>query len=240
MKKILAVTFLAFLVAAAAEARYIVVLKDGTSYVAKAKWTVVNGKAIVNLENGQSLQLDPSLIDTAKSEQATKMGLTNARVLDLNVNPSAKPSTPQKPSLGSQIKLKTPQPKPQAADSNPAPASTSSAPMPREAEIIDKFHRAYENVSVYERTIKPIGATSLRAELTVDTEDRVFNVISATAFLLHRNAGIDGVNLEMVELFMKTPTGGSGGRFQMTRADAEALDQRKMSQQDYFLRKVIY
>jgi hypothetical protein len=48
------------------------------------------------------------------------------------------------------------------------------------------------------------------------------------------------VKLDVVELFMKTTTGGAAGRFQMTRADAEALDKRTMSQQDYFLRKVIY
>ena len=34
--------------------------------------------------------------------------------------------------------------------------------------------------------------------------------------------------------------GGSAGRFQMTRADAEALDKRTISQQEYFVRKVLY
>jgi hypothetical protein len=55
-----------------------------------------------------------------------------------------------------------------------------------------------------------------------------------------RNAGVDGVQIDMVEMFMKTTTGGSAGRFQMTRADAEALDKRTISQQDYFVQKVIY
>jgi hypothetical protein len=39
---------------------------------------------------------------------------------------------------------------------------------------------------------------------------------------------------------MKTTSNGSAGRFQMTRADAEALDTKKISQQDYFVRKVVY
>jgi hypothetical protein len=55
-----------------------------------------------------------------------------------------------------------------------------------------------------------------------------------------RNAGVDKARIDMVELFMKTTTGGSAGRFQMSRADAEALDKRTVSQQDYFVRKVIY
>jgi hypothetical protein len=68
----------------------------------------------------------------------------------------------------------------------------------------------------------------------------VFNAISATSYLMLRNAGVDGVQIDMVELFMKTTTGGSAGRFRMSRADAEAIDKRTMSQQEYFIRNVIY
>ena len=84
------------------------------------------------------------------------------------------------------------------------------------------------------------SATSVRAEITVDTEDRVFNAISATSYLMVRNAGVDNARIEMVELFMRMTSGGAAGRFQMTRADAEALNARTISQQDYFVRKVIY
>ncbi|HET8775415.1 MAG TPA: hypothetical protein VFP80_16565, partial [Thermoanaerobaculia bacterium] len=84
------------------------------------------------------------------------------------------------------------------------------------------------------------SATSIRAEMTVDTEDRVFNAISATSYLMVRNAGVENIRIDMVELFMRTTTGGAAGRFQMSRADAEALNNRTISQQDYFVRKVIY
>ena len=78
------------------------------------------------------------------------------------------------------------------------------------------------------------------ADMTVDTEDRVFNAISATSYLMVRNAGVENTRIEMVELFMKTTTGGAAGRFQMSREDAEALNNRTISQQEYFVRKVIY
>src|SRR6185436_1049343 len=107
-------------------------------------------------------------------------------------------------------------------------------------QVIEKFKRAYENVGIFEQDVKSTGGASLRAELTADSEDKVFNAISATSFLMVRNAGIAGAQLEMVELFMKTTNGGSAGRFQMTRADANALDQRTISQQEYFVRKVLY
>jgi hypothetical protein len=222
--------------------KYIVVLRDGTKYAARAKWTVVNGKAIVLLDNGQSLQLDPSLIDAAASEQFTKIGMANANVIDLNPTATANQQRPQQPSLGDSIKLRRNQPAP-AVSATPAAAGTlppvsGSGQMP--AEVIEKFDRAFENVGIFEKKITSTGTHSLRAELTVDTEDRVFNAISAASFLMVRNAGVDGVQIDMVELFMKQTTGGAAGRFQMSRADAEALDKRTISQQDYFVRKVIY
>ena len=250
MKKTLTIVICTLVFAAPAFARYIVVLKNGTRYVAKAKWTVTNGKALVLLENGQSLQLDPALIDPAKSEQATKMGLTNANVLDLNAD-IPKPKTQQQPSLGSQIRLRRPaEQKPQEApaaqpSSGSAPAAIAATAGALPIQVIDKFERAFEEVGIFEKNVKSTGANSLRADLSVDTEERVFNALSATSFLMVKNAGVDGVRLDMVEIFMKTTTGGAAGRFQMTRADAEALDAagpngRQAALRDYFVRKVIY
>jgi hypothetical protein len=241
MKKTLTILACTFLLATPAFARYIVVLKNGTRYNAKEKWTVKNGKALVLLDNGQSLQLDPALIDVAKSEQITKIGMANANVVDLNAE-SRPPSTSTQPSLGSQIKLRKTSQQPQATTPEPKPATNAVAPGAgtMAASVIDKFQRAYENVGIFEHKVESNGARAIRAELTVDTEERVFNAISATSFLMVRNAGVDGTQIDMVELFMKTTTGGAAGRFQMSRADAEALDKRTLSQQEYFIRKVIY
>lgn len=248
MKRVLTIVAFTSLIAAPSFATYIVVLKDGTKYAAKQKWTVTNGKALVRLENGQTLQLDPALIDGPRSEQMTKIGMANANILDLNAN-EPKAQTKQQPSLGSQIKLR---PRPQQgvpqqqapAASRPEPASPPPAVVPvsgtMPVQVLDKFQRAYENVGIFEHKVTANGARGIRVELNVDTEERVFNAISATSFLMVRNAGVDGAQIDMVEMFMKTTTGGAAGRFQMSRADAEALDKRTMSQQDYFIRKVIY
>jgi hypothetical protein len=247
MKKLLTLLVFAIVVAVPAfAAPYIVVLKSGAHYTAKAKWTVVKGKAIIQLDNGQSLQLDPALIDEARSEQATKLGLTNANVIDLNANVPASQQA-QEPSLGSAIKLRRPVTAKTAQEQSITPKS-SQAPAPPIAtvsgelgpDVLDKFERAYDNIGIFERKIVSTGGRSLRADMTVDTEDRVFNAISATAFLMVRNAGVTGVQIDMVELYMKTTANGAAGRFQMTRTDAEALQNRTISQQEYFVRKVIY
>jgi hypothetical protein len=240
MKKVLTLLALSLSLSVPALARYIVVLKDGTQYLAKEKPTVKDRKAILRLENGQVLQVDPSLIDTAKSDRATELGL-NATLVDLtpNVQTATSPTSKQ-PNLGD-IRLRQ---RTQAADTAQPARNTSPAPITGAGAlspaVIEKFDRAFDNVGIFEKKVSSTSATSLRAELTVDTEQRVFNAISAASYLMVRNAGIEGANIQMVELFMKTTTGGSAGRFQMTRAEAEALNARTITQEDYFVRKVIY
>jgi hypothetical protein len=246
MKKLALLAF-AILFAFPALATYIVVLKNGTRYTAKAKWTVVKGKAIIVLETGQSMQLDPTLIDEARSEQATKMGLTNASVIDLSTDSTSPAVQQQQPSIGSGIKLRRGAPSQTPQEQSITPKSSQVTPPPVATvpgalgpDVLDKFERAFDNVGIFERKVVSTGGRSIRADMTVDTEDRVFNVISATAFLMVRNAGVQGVQIDMVELYMKTTANGAAGRFQMTRADAEALTNNKISQQEYFVRKVLY
>jgi hypothetical protein len=236
MKKSLFLAAALSLVAAHAFATYYVVLKNGTVYRAKAKWTVQNGKALVTLETGQSLLLDPALIDVPKSERATQTNGADLNTIDLNPQ-MGNTDTAQKSDLGSAFKIRK-------VTATPAPTAVSVASAPSgpllAAEVVDKFDRAYENVGIFEKKLTATGAHTLRAELTADSEDKVFNAISATSFLITRNAGVPGAQVDLVELFMKTTTGGSSGRFQMTRSDAEALDAKQMTQQDYFIHKVIF
>jgi hypothetical protein len=39
---------------------------------------------------------------------------------------------------------------------------------------------------------------------------------------------------------MKTTTGGSSGRFQMGRDDANLIDGKAVTREEYFIRKVLY
>jgi hypothetical protein len=218
-------------------ASYFVVLKDGTRYEAKGKPVVKDGRALITLVSGQTLAVDPNQIDAAKSEEVTKYN--GGQVLAQGQAPTPAPAS-QPSSLGSAIRLRK-------GPETPAPAPAPVTPPPNpggepnlRSDVTQKFERAYENVGIFEHKVTPTGAHSLRAELTADSEEKVFNAISATAFLAVRDAGTTGVRIDLVELFMKTTTGGSAGRFQMSREDAVALDSKQISKEDYFVKKVIY
>jgi hypothetical protein len=243
MKKTLTLFALLSLLSVQAFAAYWVVLKDGTKYKAKAKPAITNGKALVQLESGASLTLDANLIDFAKSDQQTKLGLGDANVINIGVAPP--PPKPTASPLGSSIKLRKPPPTGQQAPSpaDTAPANPALAPVggpTMSREVVEKFERAFENIGIFEHKVTSTGPNTIHAEVTADSEEKVFNAISATAFLMVRNAGVQGAQVEMVELFMGTVTGGSSGRFRMTREDATAIDNKFITRQDYFVRKVLF
>ena len=220
---------------------YWVVLKDGTRYETTAKPTVSGGKATFTVKNnGQVIQVSADAIDNAKSEEVTRLG--GGTVIGVEQRPA--PAAPRQSSLGSAIKLRR-----QQAPTPEQPVPSAAPPVPAGpmlgADVLDKFERAYENVGIFEHKMTATGAHSLRADLTTDNEDKVFNAISATAFLIVHNAGLNGVTIDEASMFMKMTNGGAAGRFQMTRADAEALylngtspDRTKL--QDYFVRKVLF
>ena len=241
MKKTSCVAALALLLIAAPvfAASYWVVTKDGSRYEAKSKWTIANGKAMITLVNGNVLSLDPNSIDAAKSDEVTRLeGGNLIAVEQLPTTTTSKTST-----LGSSIRLRK-LPSSQAAAQ--APVAPADAPVPSppgtglSADVLSRLERAFENVGIFEHKLQPTGVRSLRADLTADTEDKVFNTLTATAFLIVHNAGVPSVQIDSVDLFMKTTTGGAAGRFHITREDAQALESKTITPQAYFVGKVLF
>jgi hypothetical protein len=217
-------------------ASYWVVLKDGTRYEAKTKWTVVNGKAVLNLVNGSVMSFDPSAINVAKSEEMTRLG--GGSLFGVEQIPVT--STTKASNLGETIRLrKLPQAGGAAAAPVEAPPPVAAGPL-LGADVLSKFERAFENVGIFEHKLVATGPHSLRADLTADTEDKVFNTLSATAFLIVRNAGIQGVQIDSADLFMKTTTGAAAGRFHLTHDEAQAIESRAITPQNYFVQKVLF
>lgn len=237
IRKILLFAVALVLLPTVAFASYTVVLKDGTQYKAKEKWRVSAGKAIITLENGTTLSLDPKLIDEKESERASAAGLGGAKVL-VTSQPAAAPPQQQSP-LGSITTLRKPDAKPDGKTpgqgGQPAVGQTNLS-----NDVIQRFQQAYENVGLYDARVLGAGINTLRVELTADNEDQVFKAISATSFLMTKIPDATSERVELVELFMKTTTGGSAGRFQMTAASAAAITKKQLTWQDYFIREVIF
>jgi hypothetical protein len=240
MKKILLLVAVALFVSPQLFA-YWVLLKDGTRYDAVAKPAISGGKATITLKNGQVFQVAAEAIDVAKSEEVTRLGGGEL----LGVEQRTTPVPKQQSSLGSQIRLRQLQQQQQAVPPPPVAAPAPVTGPTLGADVIDKFERAYENVGIFEHKMTSTGAHILRADLTTDSEDKVFNAISATAFLIVHNAGLTGVSIDEIDMFMRMTNGGTAGRFQMTRADADALyaggnapDRTKL--QEYFVNKVLF
>ena len=239
MKKIL--LLLTAALAASPLAADWLVLRDGTRYEITGKVTITGNQATFTQKNGQMVQVPANAIDRAKSDEATRLG--GGRLLAFEQAPptAAKPQ----PSLGSRIRLRPAQPQPVQDAPVPTPVPAAPAGSLLGAEVVDKFERAYENVGIFEHKMSALPGRGLRADLTTDNEDKVFNAISATAFLIVHNAGLSGVTIEQVDMYMKMTNGGTAGRFHMTRADAETLyaggnspDRTKL--QEYFVRKVLF
>lgn len=247
MKKSLVLSAAAALLAVQAFASgYWVVMRDGTRYQAKAKPAITGNRALITMQSGSTLVVDAAQIDQAKSEEVTRLG--GGEILGIEQRPPGTAAAPTSTSnLGSIRLRKLPQAQLQTAAAPAANAIAPTTPTGGEvqADVIEKFTRAFESAGVFEHKINSISRTSIHCELTADSEDKVFNVLSAAAFLMVHNAGLPAAQLDMVEIFMKTTNGGSSGRFQMTKADAQALyagglapDRPKL--QDYYIHKVIY
>jgi hypothetical protein len=247
MKKSLTLLAFAMLLSTQAFAAYTIVLKDGTRYNAKMKWSIQNGKALVTLESGSTMTINPNEIDVAKTDEVNNLGMGNVNVLGQE-QPAQSNSAKQAPTLGQMVKMRRQQ---QALPPTPAPTTTAHAPtgmapaVPSpvadqlDPRLKDTFERAYENVGIFEHKLSGTNR-SVRVQVTADSEEKVFNAVSATAFLIARNAGVDNMQIDIVELYMATTTGGSAGRFQINRADADSINNKAISLQDYFIRKVIY
>ena len=242
MKKLMA-TAASLILASNLYASYIVVLKDGTQYKAKDKWTVSGGKALIALENGNTLQLDPAMIDVAQTNRVNKLGLGNVKVLEQDTR-TTEASTKSTSTLGSSLRLRRPPvvPTPEVAtvpgSNTPVPGAVGPGGLGQ--DVISKFEQAYEKVGVFDVKIDSPGPARLRIAMTADNEERVFSVIKATAFLMTGVSRLARTPIENVELGMRTTVNGSAGQFQMTRADAELINGNRIKPEQYFVMKVIY
>lgn len=225
---------------------YIIYLKDGSTYTAKEKYRVENGKAIITLTNGTIISIDLNLIDIKKTEDRNKSGIDSAIILDdVRQTPSI-PKGSQKPSLGDISKPKS--------NSETKKITIGPGKSPTKQKILEEGEKPYDdevvrkaiggvldNVYLFEHEILK-GATpdTVKIIVTTDNEKDVFNSLTAIAKAITELYDNGKKSLSNVEIYLKTISGAPAGRFITDISAIRNLAEENISPQQFFVKYVLF
>lgn len=236
-------------------AAYTIWLKDGTSILARGKYEVKNGKAIIILSNGEQSSLDAAQIDVARTDAANRgkdYGTTDLG--ETHVVPGKEPPPPPNRSLADLIASHPPSSRQlpvarRASEGAAGQAVRSKAgyldlstlqrvPFPR-AEVtadLQQFLRAQgvEEVEIWNGS----QPDRLLLEATTGSEGSVFQCLTAGATALLRVRERFPQAVAAFELVMKTPARERAGQFVLTPEAAAALVAKKIDPPAFFMANV--
>lgn len=243
MKKLF---FLLFLIFSLSIFSYVIYLKDGSTYIAKEKYKVENGKAIITLANGTIISIDLNLIDIKKTEEANKSGIDSAIILDdVKTTPSI-PKGTKKPSLGDIAKPKS------SNDIKKITIGSGKSTVKEKAieegekqyddEVVRKtIKTVLDNVYLFEHSIlqgsKP---DSVKIIVTTDNEKDVFSSLTAIAKATVELYDNGKKSLNIIEIYLKTISGASAGKFNTDISTMRDLSEGKLTPQQFFVKYVIF
>ncbi len=233
---------------------YTVILKDGTKLVAREKYKVVNGMALIVLQNGTQTSIKASEIDEARTTQVNRSNYGTAVVLDETGKQTDLPANtppPPRPQLKDLIasRQSAPQPPPAAAPRRessaaprPAPASGASEldrlprlALPRlelAAEVKQAMRaKGIEDVLIYR------GSRADRAllEITTNSEAAVFRSLEAAAAVLLQ---MQGRGISAFELSLSTAARERAGQFALTPELASMLAEKRIETGTFYVQNV--
>jgi hypothetical protein len=257
---------IAALVVASPLLAYTLYLKDGRTVACKGKYQIVNGKAIVVLQNGTQASLNPAEIDVRKSDEMNKRDYGSAEVLDLgNTSPTGVPQ-PREKSLADLISSKEAGPRNMpGARRDPArnsPAGTATDTSMGPAPKASKSRSGYPDLMTLPRNPYPQAEVSseLRqfflgqkteevavytgsqagrplVEVTTGSEGAVFRALAVGAnALLHVRGRFPQVS--EIELVMVTPERDRAGQFVLTPEMATDLVAKRVDLISFYVANV--
>jgi hypothetical protein len=242
---------------AASTTGYTIILKDGGTIVAKEKYKVVNGRAIIIQLNGIQTFVRADQIDVAKTDAANREGYGSAVVLPGSPQDVGTPvAQPKKDTtLADLITAKAASPRdlaPKRRDKTEAiPGRLSKtkagyfdfATLPRKpfarvevtAELQQFFHgQGIDEVEVFEGTQpdRPF------LEITTNSEGSVFKALGAAANALLHNREGSAAKVPALEILLTTPSRERAGQFLLTPEMAADLAAKKVDVTAFFTRNV--
>lgn len=242
--------------AAPVAATYVVILRDGSTVVAKEKYRVQGDRALITLQNGTQTFIETSQIDQRRTEEANRANLGDAVVIpgaprkitsggqapkerklsDLIVNREAAPR--DLPDARRERPSATPGPmgRTRAGYLDLATASRKPYSYMEVATDLQRFFfgQGLEEVQFYEGT----QASRPMVEITTASEASVFRALTITAAALRSIQELHPGRVEAFEILMTTPERERAGQFVLTPAMAEELVAKRSDATSFFLRHV--
>ena len=240
MKRLALLVLAALALAASVAFAYNIKLKDGSLIFARAMYQVKGTKAIITLPNGTVTQIDLDTIDIPGTEQYNKENPGNVIAIvpgeDKEIKlPVLKP--PPTYSLQEMLrqrktKLGVPPAKPAGGSEAGASGTAWQAPDPA-VELA--FRRVLDGAAITQYRLASYRGR-LRLLATANSEEAVFNMLSASARVLAdlQEKGKAAV----VEIVLTTATGDPAGSFEMSPENARQLVNGTVSVADYFVKNV--
>lgn len=233
---------LLFCALAGTAAAYTVKLKDGSIIFARSKYTVRNEKAIITLPNGTVTQIALSAIDVPGTEKYNRENPGNVIALDApQTEPGAIPPTAV-PTASLQDAIRGRRSRVELPASNPVTSAEGGGGgpswQPLDQNLQAAFARVFDGAGISQYRLQNFrGAMKLLA--TANTEEAVFNTLSATARALSDYGAGAGGKSTSIEVALTTSSGENAGTFQMTTEHARLIVNGNVRVQDYFLKNVV-
>jgi len=236
---------------------YTIVLKDGSSLVAKQKYTVQDGRAIITLLNGTQTFVRADQIDVARTEAINKNGYgTGVLIPGSPQDIGTVPAQPRRDeTLADLIHQKAAGPRdvPGNRREKDQPASgrllktkagyndlstLTRKPYPHAevtAELQQFFHsQGLEGIEIYEGTQ---GDRPL-IEISTNSEGSVFKALGIAANALLQVRGSAPSRVAAFELLLNTPGRERAGQFVLTPDMATDLVSKKVDVTVFFVKNV--
>src|SRR5262249_23357844 len=221
---------------------YNVKLKDGSIIFARSKYEVKGNKAIITLQNGTVTQIDLSTIDIPGTEQYNKDNPGNVIALMQGEDHEVKlPTIKPPPTISLQEVIRQRKTKIGELFNKPAEAESASAGaassfQPVESGVESVFRRVLDGAAMTQYRLTSFRG-KLRLLATVNSEEAVFNMLSASARAL--GDLLERGKPTAVEIVLTTGSGDSAGTFEMSSDQARALVNGNLSVADYFVKNVV-
>jgi hypothetical protein len=243
-RPVIAVLLLAGL-ASSAQAVYVVLLKNGTRVVARDKYTIKGGNALIVLKNGTLTSVPLSQVDVPATEKLNAKNLGDAIPLewaDGGQRPLATPTpTPSVTTLG-HIRAGEGRPIGEAAGPTPTPGIAYRAARFSDEQVDQAFQQGLESYHLYlYRSSQGTQPDFYFMEIQVNGQAEVLRALQAVATTYHLlQEKAPERTPKRVELQLLNESGREAGVFRLSPEDARLLATGEVKPEDFFVQHVIF